>query len=304
MRNVFPPYLNAGDTIGIVCPSGYMASERILACVNTVRGWGFKVKIGKTVGGTSSNYFSGTDSERLTDLQEMLDDETLSAILFGRGGYGLSRIIDQISFKKFRKSPKWMLGYSDITLLHAHIYGNYGIVTAHSPMAGAFQEAGPEDAPIQSIRKLLTGEKLSYSAEPHPFNRKGEVEAVLMGGNLTLLAHAVGGSSEFKTKGLILFLEDIGEYLYNVDRMLHQLEAAGKFHKLAALVVGQFTDLKDTERPFGQNAYEIIQNIFSKFDYPVCYGFPVGHVKENFALKCGAEYNLKIDKEKVTLREN
>lgn len=220
MANFIPPYLENGDTIGIVCPAGFMPAERIVACVSTLKLWGFRVKIGKTVGGISSDYFSGTDAERLDDLQEMLDDEDVNAILFGRGGYGLSRIIDQISFKKFRKFPKWILGYSDISLLHAHIYANYEIATAHSPMAGAFQDALPGDQYTNSVRDLLTGEKLSYTCDPHPFNRKGEVEGILMGGNLTLLAHTVGGSSDFKTKGLILFIEDIGEYLYNIDRML------------------------------------------------------------------------------------
>jgi muramoyltetrapeptide carboxypeptidase len=303
MSNIFPPYLKDGDIIGIVCPAGYMAAEKIIPCVNTLKSWGFRVKVGKTVGGNSSNYFSGTDSERLADLQEMLDDEEVAALIFGRGGYGLSRIIEQISFKKFRRSPKWILGYSDISLLHAHIYAHYEIATAHTPMAGAFQDAGPDDPYLLSIRELLTGGKAEYSCKPHPFNRKGETEGVLMGGNLTLLAHAIGGPSDFKTKGLILFMEDIGEYLYNVDRMLHQLKAAGKFHKPAAVVIGSFTDLKDTERPFGQDAYEIIREIFREFDFPVCYGFPVGHVRENVALKCGASYHLKIGKEEVLLEE-
>jgi muramoyltetrapeptide carboxypeptidase len=303
MAHTLPPYLNSGDTIGIVCPAGYMAAERIIPCVNMLKSWGYRVKIGKTVGGASVNYFSGTDAGRLDDLQEMLDDEDVAAILFGRGGYGLSRIIDQISFKKFRKSPKWILGYSDITLLHAHIYANFEIATAHAPMAGAFQDAGPEDEYIHSILDLLTGRKLDYSGNPHPFNRKGEVEGVLMGGNLTLLAHAVGGPSDFKTKGLILFMEDIGEYLYNLDRMLYQLKSAGKFQKPAAVILGSFTDMKDTERPFGNDAYEIIREILEEYDYPVCYGFPVGHVKENLALKCGADYFLKVGKDRVVLEE-
>ena len=303
MANLFPPYLKTGDTIGIVCPSGYMAAERILSCVHTLKSWGFRVKIGRTVGGDSLNYFSGTDAERLDDLQAMLDDDEISAILFGRGGYGLSRIIDQISFKKFKKSPKWVLGYSDITLLHAHIYANYEIATAHSPMAGAFADAASEDLYINSVRDLLSGEKLNYTCDAHPFNRRGEAEGRLMGGNLTLLAHAVGGPSDFKTKGLILFIEDIGEYLYNMDRMLHQLKEAGKFQKPAALIIGSFIDMKDTERSFGQNAYEIIRDLLDEFGYPVCYGFPVGHVKENFALKCGADYKLKISRERVFLEE-
>jgi len=303
MANILPPYLKSGDTVGIACPAGFMPAEKILPCIHTLKSWGFRVKIGKTVGGDSSNYFSGTDAERLEDLQEMLDDAEVSAILFGRGGYGLSRIIDQISFKKFRKSPKWILGYSDISLLHAHIYSNCEIATAHSAMAGAFQESGLEDPYLRSIRDLLTGERLKYSCDPHPFNRKGEAEGILMGGNLTLLAHAVGGSSDFKTKGIILFMEDIGEYLYNVDRMLHQLKDAGKFQKPEAVVIGSFTDLKDTERPFGQDAYEIIRNIFSAYDYPVCFGFPVGHVKENVVLKCGTEHRLKVGKDRVILEE-
>jgi muramoyltetrapeptide carboxypeptidase len=303
MAHIFPPYLKSGDAVGILCPAGYMAAERIVACVNRLKSWGFRVKIGKTVGGVSSNYFSGTDAERLDDLQEMLDDEDVRAILFGRGGYGLSRIIDQISFKRYRKMPKWILGYSDISLLHAHVFANYEIASAHAPMAGAFQNAGPDDPYINSIRDLLTGGRMNYSCDPHPFNRKGEAEGVLMGGNLTLLAHAVGGPSDFKYKSLILFVEDIGEYLYNVDRMLYQLKRAGKFEKPAAIIVGSFTDLKDTERPFGKDAYEIIRNIFESYDYPVCFGFPVGHVKENYALKCGAAYKLKIGKEKVVLEE-
>jgi muramoyltetrapeptide carboxypeptidase len=303
MPNLLPPYLSAGDTIGIVCPAGYMAAENILPCVTALKSWGFRVKIGRTVGGVSTNYFSGSDDERLEDLQEMLDDEEVAAILFGRGGYGLSRIIDRISFKKFRKAPKWILGYSDISLLHAHIYANYEIVTAHTPMAGAFRNAGPDDPYIYSIRNLLTGGKGNFSCEPHAFNRKGEAEGILMGGNLTLMAHAIGGPSDFKTKGLLLFMEDIGEYKYNVDRMLHQLKAAGKLHKPAALIVGSFTDLKDTERPFGQDAYEIIRDAIQEFEFPVCYGFPVGHVRENVALKCGAEYYLKVGKEGVVLEE-
>jgi muramoyltetrapeptide carboxypeptidase len=303
MPNIFPPYLKTGDTIGIVCPSGFMAAEKILPCVNVLKSWGFRVLIGKSVGGVSSNYFSGTDADRLEDLQEMLDNEEVSAILFGRGGYGLSRIIEHISFKKFKKSPKWILGYSDISLLHAYIYTNYEIVTAHSAMAGAFREAAADDFYLRSIRDLITGEKMKHVCEPHAFNRRGDTEGVLMGGNLTLLAHTIGGPADFKTKGLILFMEDIGEYLYNIDRMLYQLKAAGKFQKPAAVVIGQFTELKDTERHFGEDAYEIIRNIFSEYSYPVCYGFPVGHVKQNVALKCGAEYRLSVGKERVVLEE-
>lgn len=298
-----PPYLSAGDTIGIVCPAGYMAAENVAQCKASLKQWGFRVKIGKTVGGRSDNYFSGTDEARLEDLQTMLDDEEVKAILFGRGGYGLGRIIEQISFKRFRKSPKWIMGYSDITLLHAHIHANYDIATAHTPMAAAFNEQLTPNPYTGSIRELITGKKISYSCTPHAFNRKGDAKGILIGGNLTLLAHAVGTSSDFKTKGCLLFLEDIGEYLYNIDRMLYQLKRAGKLHKAEGIIIGSFSDCKDTERPFGKNAYEIIRDIFSEFDFPVCYGFPVGHETENYALKCGVEHRLKVGDGKVTLTE-
>lgn len=303
MSNLIPPYLSAGDTIGICCPAGYMDADRIASCVQTLRSWGFQVKVGKTIGGHSDNYFSGTDEERLLDLQNMLDDDQIRAILFGRGGYGLSRIVDQINFKRFCRSPKWLLGYSDISLLHYHVFANYEIATAHSPMAGAFQDSATDDRFILSILDLLTGKPARYFCEPNALNRTGEANGLLVGGNLTLLAHVIGGSSEIKTKNNILFIEDIGEYIYNVDRMLYQLKAAGKFRKPAAVIVGHFTDLKDTERPFGKNAYQTIREILDEYEYPLCFGFPVGHVKENFALKCGAEFNLKVNKTGVELIE-
>jgi len=299
-----PPYLSAGDTVGIVCPAGFMSAENVARCNASLRQWGFKVRAGKTIGGHSDNYFSGTDEERLEDLQEMLDDEDVKAILFGRGGYGVSRIIEQISFKKFRKSPKWIMGYSDITLLHVHIYANYGIATGHTPMAAAFNDQLIPNPYTWSIHELITGKKTSYSCSPHNFNRKGESKGILIGGNLTLLAHAVGTSSDFKTRGCILFLEDIGEYLYNIDRMLYQLKRAEKLHKPEGIIIGSFSDCKDTERPFGKNAYEIIRDILSEYDFPVCYGFPVGHEPENYALKCGVEYRLKVGNNKVILSEN
>jgi muramoyltetrapeptide carboxypeptidase len=298
-----PPYLSAGDAIGIVCPAGYMSAANILQCKASLEQWGFKVKTGKTIGGNSDNYFSGTDEERLEDLQAMLDDEEIKAILFGRGGYGVGRIIEQISFKQFRKSPKWILGYSDITLLHAHIYSNYDIATAHSPMAAAFNDQLMPNPYTWSIHELITGKRISYSWNVHDFNRKGEAKGVLIGGNLTLLAHAVGTSSDFKTRGCLLFIEDIGEYLYNIDRMLYQLKRAGKLHKPEGVIIGSFTDCKDTERPFGKNAYEIIRDVLMEHDFPVCYGFPVGHETENYALKCGVEYRLKVTNSKVTLIE-
>lgn len=301
---IYPPYLRKGDTIGIVCPAGYMATEKVAECVRVLTDeWGFQVLLGKTVGGSSSNYFSGTDEERAADLQAMLDNREVQAVLCARGGYGLGRIIDRLSFKKFKKHPKWIIGFSDITVLHAHIYRNYYIATMHAPMASAFNDGAYINDYVQSLKATLEGEKIRYRCDPHDFNLKGEGIGELVGGNLSLLAHLVGTPSDLKTRGRILFLEEVGEYLYNIDRMFYQLKRSGKLSRLAGLVIGGFTECKDTERPFGQTAYEIIREHVKDADYPVCFGFPVGHDRENYALKVGVGYKLRVTKNKIFLDE-
>lgn len=298
-----PPYLQKGDTVGLVCPAGYISVEKTMTCINTLKNWGYLVKIGATVGSNSSNYFSGTDKERLDDFQQMLDDEEVKAILCARGGYGMSRIIDDIDFKKFKEQPKWIIGYSDITVLLSHLYSNYYISSVHAPMAGAFNEEGFKNEYVLSLKNVLEGKKIKYQCPLHEFNEKGEAIGELVGGNLALLAHLVGTDSDIKTKGRILFIEDTGEYLYNIDRMLLQLKRSGKLSKLAGLIIGGFTDLKDTERPFGKTVYEIIRDVVKDYDYPVCFGFPLSHEKENYALKMGIGYKLKVSKNKVALEE-
>src|SRR5262245_53282685 len=217
----------------------------------------------------------------------MLDDDNVKAILCARGGYGLSRIIDRIDFRRFKENPKWIIGFSDVTIVHSHIYRNYGISTLHAPMANAFNDDGYKGEFVQSLRHVLEGKKIKYHQSPHSFNRKGEGIGELVGGNLALLAHLVGTDSDLKTKGRILFIEDVGEYLYNVDRMMYQLKRSGKLDKLAGLIVGGFTEMKDTERPFGQEAYEIIRDVVSEYNYPTCFDFPVSHSQKNYALKMG-----------------
>ena len=298
-----PPYLQPGDIIGIVCPAGAMPVEKVSECIRVLNEeWGFRTKVGSTVG-KQYHYFSGTDEERLNDLQQMLDDDEVKAVLCARGGYGMTRIIDRISFKKFKQSPKWVIGFSDLTVFHAHLYSNYYISSFHAPMAGAFNDGCYTSIFVQSLRHALKGEKAKYHREGHEFNRKGEAIGELVGGNLSLLTHLIGTESDIKTRGRILFLEDVGEYLYNIDRMMRQLERAGKLSKLAGLVIGGFTEMKDTTQPFGQTAYEIIRDIVQDYDYPVCFGFPVSHDKENYTLKIGAGYKLKVGKSKVILEE-
>ncbi len=299
---ILPPYLRPGDTIAIVCPAGYMPLERAQICIDALRQWGYRVRIGPTLGGDSNNYFSGSDEARIADLQQALDDPAVNAILCGRGGYGLSRIIDRIDFTRFRQRPKWVIGYSDITLLHAHIEANYHIATLHAPMAAAFNEDGAEGIYVRSLRLALEGGDLTYSCAPHPFNRPGQINAPITGGNLALLAHLAGTASAPSTAGKVLFLEDVGEYLYNIDRMLLQLKRSGRLDRLAGLIAGSFTELKDTMRPFGATAEEIIRDAIKDYDYPVCFGFPVGHGGQNVALRTGVLHRLSITDESVSLQ--
>jgi muramoyltetrapeptide carboxypeptidase len=298
-----PPYLQKGDTIAITCPAGFMPLEKAKACIQKLKEEGYKVVVSKTVGGKSKNYFSGTDEERTSEFQQFLDDVNVKAILCGRGGYGTGRIIDKLNFKKFAKQPKWIIGFSDITLLHSHIVINYKIATMHAPMAAAFGNAEHNPENIVSLLSALQGKNNEYKIAPHPLNKIGEAKGKLVGGNIALLANAVGTASDIDTKNCILFIEDIGEQLYAVDRMLYQLKRSGKFKNLAALVVGDFTDMLDTDRPFGKTIYEIINDMVGEYNYPVCYNFPVGHGMENRALKVGVKYRLIVDKNGAVLQE-
>lgn len=302
-----PPYLKKGDCIGITCPAGYMVAEKAQTCINTLQSWGFDVMVGKTLGSKSKNYFSGTDEQRRDELQAMLDDENIKAILCGRGGYGVGRIIDQLDFTKFKKNPKWVIGFSDITVLHAHLFKIVKVASLHAPMASAFNDlqnaSFKQNKYIQSFYDAIIGKKAKYACKPYSFNKNGTATAPLIGGNLSLLAHLTGTPDDINTKNKILFIEDIGEQIYNVDRMLYQLKRSGKLEHLAGLIVGGFTDMEDTGRPFGKKVYAVINDIVEQYGYPVCYNFPVSHQKENLALKIGIEYRLTITKNNTRLME-
>ena len=298
-----PPYLKPGDTIAVTCPAGYMPAENAATCIETLLQQGYKVIAGDTLGSTSATYFSGSDEERLKEMQGFLDDKNIKAILCARGGYGTGRIIDKLCFKKFRKNPKWIIGFSDITVMHTFLYSNYNIASMHAPMAAAFNDAGFKDEYTGSLLAALRGEKGNYKSDHHQMNRIGKVKGKLIGGNLSLLVNSIGTLSDFKTKNCILFIEDIGEQLYNIDRMLYQLKRNCKLDHLAGAVIGGFTDMKYTERPFGKNIYEIIADIFSEYNYPICFAFPVSHSKENVALKQGVKYKLTVNESGGTLEE-
>lgn len=295
-----PTYLQPGATIGITCPSGFVSHDRVAYAVEVLQRWGFKVVLGDTVG-TEHFYFSGNDDARLADLQSMLDNTAIDAILMGRGGYGMSRIIDALDLTVFKQQPKWVCGFSDITVLHNHLQAQLNIPTLHSPMCGAFKPATEHEDYLRSFFAALTGETLYYHAPAHELNRSGAASGILTGGNLAILAHLTGSASEVDTDGKMLFIEDIGEYLYNADRMLLNLKRAGKLDALKALVVGSFTDMQDTERPFGQTIEEIVFDKVREYGYPVCFNFPCGHQEVNYTLRLGMPHKLIVTDAGATL---
>ncbi len=295
-----PPFLKPGATIGITCPSGYVSAERVQYATIVLEKWGFKTRLGKTVG-NEFHYFSGDDATRLADLQEMLDDPSLDAILMGRGGYGLSRIIDQIDFTQFVQYPKWICGFSDITVLHSHIQAQFGIPTMHSVMCGAFKPETEEKDYILSLRKALLGEALSYHFPSSEYNRVGQATATIVGGNLAMLAHLTGSNAQIDTDDKILFIEDIGEHLYHIDRMLLNLKRSGQLSKLKGLLVGSFTDIEDTDRPFGQTLEQIISDKVKEYNFPLAFNFACGHDEVNHTLVLGMPYILVVEPEGTRL---
>jgi len=302
-----PPYLKTGDTIGIISPSGYMSLTEIMPSVQLIQNWGFKVEIGDNTGKKDFIY-GGTDEERVADLQQMLDNPNIKAVMCARGGYGLVRIIDRLDFRKFKKNPKWIVGFSDITALHCHINRNFGIATLHSKMCNSFPNdwAKADDiqiATIQSIRQALMGENIDYSSPAVAQNRQGTAEAILTGGNLSLITTLSGTPSDLDTDGKILFVEDTHEYLYNIDRMFWNLKQTGKLSHLAGLIIGGFQLTPDIEgEEFGRTIYDIVTEKVKDYDYPVCFDFPVGHQKNNFALKCGVQHVLEVSTDGSTLK--
>ena len=298
-----PDYLKKGDTVAITCTAGFMPKKNSTACVQALKKQGYNVIVSPTVGGKSKTYFAGTDEERLVEFQKYMDDKNVKAIVCGRGGYGTGRIIDKVDFTKFIKNPKWVIGFSDITILLNHISTNFEIASIHGPMSTAFrfEEHNPENG--KSLLAALKGEKNNYECASHNLNKTGNASGKLFGGNITLLCNAIGTPSDFKTKNTILFLEDIGESFYEIDRMMHQLKRAGKLKNLKALIIGTFTDMTDTERPFGKPIYDNIKEMVAEYNYPVCFNFPVGHGTENRALKIGETYQLKITSKNTILEE-
>ena len=290
-----PPSLNKGDKIGIVAPARKITEKEIQPALNIIENWGFKVVPGNHLF-EQFHQFAGNDKHRLLDMQTMLDDPDIKAILCARGGYGTLRIIDHLDFTSFKQKPKWIIGYSDITVLHAHIHANFGIETMHATMPLNFPVNGKENVSLQTLRKALQGEKLNYSIKAHSLSRYGQTSGLLTGGNLSMLYSLNATASDVDTKNKILFIEDVDEYLYHIDRMMLNLKRSGKLAHLAGMIVGGMTGMKDNDIPFGKNAYEIIKENISLFKFPVLFGFPAGHENENRVLILGREIKLTVDK--------
>lgn len=299
MKN--PPYLKSGSVIRIVSPAGKTDEKYVLPAVQWLRNQEYMVELGKYVFARHFQ-FAGTDEQRLEDLQDALDDPSVDAILCSRGGYGTVRIINQLDFSKFKKHPKWLVGFSDITILHSCLNG-LGFATIHGVMPRHFfEESGKASENLESLMQLLTGEKIRYSFSNSESNRPGKISGELVGGNLSIISSLQGTKYELDTKGKILFLEDIDEFLYHTDRMMQQLKLAGKLDHLAGLILGDFTDMKDNESPFGKNVHEIIKEAIQDYDYPIAFGFPAGHDKKNLALAFGQNWILDVTNANASLK--
>lgn len=282
------------DTIALVTPAGKVTKEEIQPAVNWLEGCGYKVMQGEHIFGKWLQ-FGGSDEERRADLQMALDHPEISAILFTRGGYGTVRLMEMLRWEKFLKYPKWLIGYSDITILHNQCH-RLGVPSIHAAMSrGAIQSSGAPSAGFSALIDLWNSQQLSYTLKSHSENRSGAAEGILVGGNLALIYSMLGTTYDIDTKGKILFIEDVGEYLYNIDRMMYSLKLAGKLSELKGLVIGQFNDLKDNTDPFGMDYTEIILNAVADYDFPVCFGFPSGHDVPNMPLVLGVSWRLEVD---------
>ncbi|HRP55083.1 LD-carboxypeptidase [Agriterribacter sp.] len=303
-----PQQLKPGDVMGITSPAGYITIEELQPAIEQIQSWGLKVRLGTTIGKRDFS-FGGTDQERAQDFQRMLDDPSIKAIMCARGGYGSIRIIDQLNFSKFLARPKWIIGFSDITVMHCHINSNYKVATIHSKMCNSFPGDWLNAEPVQketivSIKDAITGVKMKYTALPHLKNRNGIAEGTLTGGNLKTIETLAGSRSEIKTAGKILFVEDTGEYLYSIDRMFWSLKRTGKLSELKGLIIGGFKIKPDDPgEAFGRTLYDIVWRKVKSYKYPVCFDFPVGHQRNNYALKCGVLHRLSVTANGVELLE-
>ena len=297
-----PEYLKKGDTVAIVAPSGVLKNYNayILKAKELLKSWELEVVIGENVF-NDNGHFAGTDNQRSADFQLALDDKAIKAIWCARGGYGAMRVIDNLNFEKYKENPKWIIGYSDITAIHNDLHNNKS-ESIHGIMCKSLEKIDIDNnESISLLKNTLFGEKLSYTTEGNNYNIEGNSNGQLIGGNLTLLHCLLGSESSIDTNGKILFIEDLGEYLYHIDRMLISLKRAGYFDNCKGLIVGDFTDMRKNTTPFGRNLKELILDIVREYDFPVSFGFPAGHGEKNYPMILGREINLEVSKQQSTI---
>lgn len=291
---ITPTYLKPGDKIGLVAPARKISVEEISKAIEFITLEGFQVEYSPDLF-ASNNQFGGTDIQRKTSFQEMLDNPEIKAILAVRGGYGSVRIIDDIDFTLFKKNPKWICGFSDVTVFHSHIHSNYKIETLHCTMPFSINDDLFSKNNIRYMIDALTGRELKYNTTPHSLNRYGEASGIVIGGNLSILYSLIGSLSDINTDNKILLIEDVDEYLYHIDRMMMNLKRSGKLANLAGIIVGGMTEMNDNTIPFGKSAEEIVAEHCAEYSFPVCFNFPVGHGEKNFAIRLGQITGLKVD---------
>jgi muramoyltetrapeptide carboxypeptidase len=286
-----PPFINPADKVAIITTARKVNATDLKPAIDILENWGLEVVLGEHIY-KEYHQFGGTDAERATDLQRALDNTEIKAVFCARGGYGTTRILDKINFENVKKSPKWVVGFSDITALHCHLQKN-GIQSIHATMPLLFNQEGGEIA-LESLKNALFGKKNNYVAINNPLNRLGKASGEVIGGNLSILNHIIDTESDIDYTGKILFLEDLDEYLYHIDRMMLHLKRCGKLKNLAGLAIGHFSKMNDNTIPFGKTAYEIIKEHVAEYNYPVGFGFPVGHEPDNRAFICGSIAEMNI----------
>ncbi|HLV15067.1 MAG TPA: LD-carboxypeptidase [Xanthomarina sp.] len=297
-----PPYLKTGDTVAIVAPSGILKgrTSEVSQAESLLKSWGLNVVVGKHVF-NQNNHFAGTDDERCEDFQKAMDDPTISAIWCARGGYGTVRILDKLDFTKLMKNPKWLIGYSDITALHNQFH-NEGFESIHALMCMSLSD-DPKDTveTIATFKKAIFGESLSYTLNGSEYNRVGTVSAPLVGGNLTMLHTMLGSKTSLDMTGKILFIEEIGEYKYHIDRMLQSLKRAGYFNNCAGVLVGDMSKVRKNTTPWGSSIEQLILDALAEYNFPIAFNMPAGHEKDNRAMILGKTIKMTVGKDKSTV---
>ena len=296
---IIPEKLKVGDKIGVISTARKITIEELSPAIKTLESWGLKVVLGVNLF-QEDDQFSGTVEQRTADLQSMIDDNSIKAILCARGGYGTVQIIDSIDFTNLKKNSKWIVGYSDVTVLHSHL-NNLGIASLHATMPINFKSNTKES--LSSLKNSLFGNLNSIECKAHPLNKFGKIEGEIVGGNLSILYSLLGSHSDIDTAGKILFIEDLDEYLYHIDRMMMNLKRNGMLGKLKGLIVGGMSDMNDNSIPFGKTAEQIILEYTKNYDFPICFGFPAGHLSDNRCVRLGINSVLEINKNGVSLSQ-